>query len=337
MPQVSILMPSYNHELYIGEAIESILNQSVTDLELIIVDDASKDGSADIIRAYQRQDDRIRVLFHESNTDVPKTYNDAMELATGTYVGTCSSDDLWFENAVEILLDRVHEHENEVVMGSGITVDKAGYHLGHLHAERVSHTVARTSGDILDELLRGLGPYFFIQTMMIKRDLVADIRMEASFKTMYEYAYFLELASRYHYYFTDDMVFKHRIHGDNQTFKVKAHLPDMERARVGRDYLDRFSSRVSQPTKIRLCQAIIKDALSRQDFNEIRHYVLYMMAVNPTLTDSLRAPLMQGRDPASLTISLDPDKEISFTLADIHLSLEDLAVLPKKPDLIEVD
>ncbi len=327
MPEVSILMPSYNHELYIGEAIESILNQSFTDWELIIVDDASRDGSTDIIRAYQRQDARIAALFHESNAGVPQTLNDAMDLATGTYVGTCSSDDLWFENAIEILLDRVHEHENEVVMGSGITVDKTGHHMGHLHVENTDHAYTRTSGDILDELLRRLGPYFFSQTMMVKRDLVADIHMDESFQSMYEYAYFLELASRYHYYFTDDMIFKHRLHGDNQTFKVEPHLPDMERARVGRIYLNRRSSRLSQPTQIRLCQTIIKDALSRRDFIEIRHYILYMIAIDPESANLVRNALIQGGDPASLAISVDPEGKDSFSLADIRLSLQDLEAL----------
>ena len=328
MPEVSILMPSYNHELYIGEAIESILNQSCTDWELIIVDDASRDGSADIIRAYQRQDARIAALFHESNAGVPQTLNDAMDLATGTYVGICSSDDLWFENAIEILLDRVHEHENEVVMGSGITVDKTGHHkIGYLHSERIDDDYTRTSGDILDELLRRLGPYFFIQTMMVKRDLVADIHLDEAFQSMYEYAYFLELATRYHYYFTDDMIFKHRIHGDNQTFKVEPHLPPMERARLGRIYLNRRSSRLSEPTQIRLCRAIIKDALSRRDFIEIRHYILYMIAIDPESANLVRNALIQGGDPASLAISVDPEGKDSFLLADIRLSLQDLEAL----------
>ena len=191
----------------------------------------------------------------------------------------------------------------------------------------MDHDYTKTSGDIFDELLRRQGPYFFIQTMMVKRDLVADIHMDESFQSMYEYAYFLELASRYHYYFTDDMIFQHRIHGDNQTFKVEPHSLRMDRARVGRIYLDRCSSRLSQPTQIRLCHAILKDALSRRDFNEIRHYMLYMIAINPELAGPIRNALTQGRDPASVAISLDPEGKVSFSLADIRVSLQDLAAL----------
>ena len=62
MPLVSVAMPVYNSEDYIAEAIESILAQTFTDFDLLIVDDASTDGSAEIIRSYRRRDDRVRAF-----------------------------------------------------------------------------------------------------------------------------------------------------------------------------------------------------------------------------------------------------------------------------------
>ena len=64
MVLVSVIMTSYNHEAYIGEAIDSVLNQTVADLELIIVDDCSKDNSREIIQAYQKRDNRVKAFFH---------------------------------------------------------------------------------------------------------------------------------------------------------------------------------------------------------------------------------------------------------------------------------
>ena len=67
MPLVSVVMPVFNGEKYLAEAIDSILVQTFTDFELIIVDDGSQDGSAQIIRAYEKRDERIRFIRLEEN------------------------------------------------------------------------------------------------------------------------------------------------------------------------------------------------------------------------------------------------------------------------------
>ena len=67
---VSVVMTSYNHEKYLADAIESVLNQTFSDFELIIVDDASRDNSQEIIREYQQKDRRIRSIFHSANQGI---------------------------------------------------------------------------------------------------------------------------------------------------------------------------------------------------------------------------------------------------------------------------
>jgi glycosyltransferase involved in cell wall biosynthesis len=86
MVLVSVIMASYNHEKYLPEAIESVLDQTSPDLELVIVDDASKDSSREIVEAYQKRDCRVRAFFHEKNRGIAITANDALEAATGQYI-----------------------------------------------------------------------------------------------------------------------------------------------------------------------------------------------------------------------------------------------------------
>ena len=324
MPEVSIVMSSYNHELYIADTIESFLNQSFSDLELIIVDDASTDGSADIIRSYQRQDNRIHAVFRELNQGSTKTFNEAMGLCKGNYIGTCSSDDLWFNNAIEILLERCREYPNHVVMGNGISIDANGHELGCLHVEFEDTPSERTSGDIFEELLYRQGPYFFIQTMLVEHKFIADLRMDESYQWMYEYVYFLELARRCPFHFTDDMIFMHRIHGDNQTFKVISGGPNEERARVARYYLRECPSRLHQKVQLQLCRTILLDAIKKQNFDEARYVFCFMMSIDASLADMIQNSFLMGLEPEAITFSLEVlGCKITFSMAWIGLTLQD--------------
>lgn len=80
-PKVSVLMPNYNCEKYIAEAIESILNQSFTDFEFIIIDDASTDKSWKIIQEYAKKDARIVALRNIENLKICRTLNKGIEIA----------------------------------------------------------------------------------------------------------------------------------------------------------------------------------------------------------------------------------------------------------------
>lgn len=91
-PLVSVIMPAYNHEKYVGEAIESVLNQSLTDFELIIVNDGSTDETEKIIKGYY--DNRIRYYFQE-NSGAHNAINRGLSIAKGKYISIINSDDIY--------------------------------------------------------------------------------------------------------------------------------------------------------------------------------------------------------------------------------------------------
>ncbi|MDO8586167.1 MAG: glycosyltransferase family A protein [Armatimonadota bacterium] len=92
-PTVSVVMAVYNSAEYLPEAIDSILNQSFQDFELLAVDDGSTDGSADILARYEKQDSRVRVLRQE-NSGIAASRNNALRHARGNYVAVMDSDDV---------------------------------------------------------------------------------------------------------------------------------------------------------------------------------------------------------------------------------------------------
>ena len=104
-PLVSVVMPVYNSERYLAEAIESILGQTFTDFEFIIVDDASTDSSAEIALEYARRDGRIRLLQREINGGAADARNSGIAVAEGEYIAAMDSDDVSLPARLEKQVD----------------------------------------------------------------------------------------------------------------------------------------------------------------------------------------------------------------------------------------
>ncbi|HEM4130169.1 TPA: glycosyltransferase [Streptococcus suis] len=116
MPKVSIIVPVYNTEDYIGECIESILNQSLTDIELILVNDCSTDRSLDILRKYEQIDSRIHIIDSISKTGVGEARNKGIERASGQYISFVDSDDFLKKDMFEKLYQKALTDKADLVL-----------------------------------------------------------------------------------------------------------------------------------------------------------------------------------------------------------------------------
>ena len=105
-PVVSVVIPAYNHERFIGAAIESVLGQSFDDIELIVIDDGSTDRTAAVIQGYK--DSRLSYLYQE-NQDAYNTINKGLGLAQGKFIAILNSDDVYTTDRLERLLERQRE------------------------------------------------------------------------------------------------------------------------------------------------------------------------------------------------------------------------------------
>jgi glycosyltransferase involved in cell wall biosynthesis len=108
-PLVSVLLTSWNREKYVGEAIENVLAQTFTDFELIIVDDASTDGTVDIIKKYAAQDSRIRLYINEKNLGDYPNRNKAASYAIGKYIKYTDSDDILYSHALQVMVGAIEK------------------------------------------------------------------------------------------------------------------------------------------------------------------------------------------------------------------------------------
>lgn len=122
-PKVSVIMPSYNKEEYIASSIESVINQTFQDFELIIIDDASNDRSVEIIQRYH--DKRIRFYQNDKNIGIAQNRNRAIDLAKGSYIALLDADDISTNIRLEKEVEYLDSHPDiAVVFGEFQEIDE---------------------------------------------------------------------------------------------------------------------------------------------------------------------------------------------------------------------
>ena len=115
-PKISVIVPVYEAEKYLKDCIESILNQTFSDFELILVDDGSTDCSSDICRIYQERDERVKVIYKE-NGGVSSARNAGIEVSRGEYITFVDSDDYLVLDSLEILHKDIINYEADISCG----------------------------------------------------------------------------------------------------------------------------------------------------------------------------------------------------------------------------
>ena len=125
--KVSVIMPVYNGERYIREAIKSILNQTYKNFELLIIDDCGQDKSMDIVRAYAKIDDRIRIIYNRSNKGIAYSRNVGLDVCDGEYIAIMDDDDYAFNYRLSKQVEFLDNNpQYDVVGGKAKWIDGEG-------------------------------------------------------------------------------------------------------------------------------------------------------------------------------------------------------------------
>jgi glycosyltransferase involved in cell wall biosynthesis len=132
MPTVSVIIPNYNHAPYLEERIQSVLNQTFQDFELIILDDKSSDNSKEIIERYRIHPKVSHIVYnHENSGSTFKQWQKGIGLAVGQWIWIAESDDVAETMFLEELLSKIDTHKNIVVaFCASMTIDKNSTYLG---------------------------------------------------------------------------------------------------------------------------------------------------------------------------------------------------------------
>ncbi len=115
---VSVITPVHNSAKYIGECIESVQAQTHADFEMIIIDDASSDSSTEIVKAYQKNDNRIKLISLDKNMGPAVARNKGIEMASGRYMTFLDGDDIWFPHMIAKSIETINTKNSGFVFSS---------------------------------------------------------------------------------------------------------------------------------------------------------------------------------------------------------------------------
>lgn len=213
-PLVSVIMPVYNSEKYLKEAIDSVLSQSYSNIELVIVNDGSKDSSKQIIKSYN--DSRIQYVENESNGGIVYSRNKGLSHSKGEFVATLDSDDIALRERISMQVDFLQNNPEYGMCGTFYrTIDSQGNYLA-----KVQFPTGNT--DIISHLL--IGNCFCNSTVMIRRDIALDLKYREKFDIVEDYELWYRISKRAKLANLPQVSVLYRVHGTNIS---AARLDDM--------------------------------------------------------------------------------------------------------------
>jgi glycosyltransferase involved in cell wall biosynthesis len=211
-------MPAYNHERFVGAAIESVLNQTLDDLELVVIDDGSTDRTANVVTSFT--DSRLR-YYYQDNQDAHNTINRGLRLATGDFISILNSDDIYEPSRLE-RLRAIHEETSAQCIFTDVTpIDDQGQMLDVTHGwhnwHRCNRDVYFHHNDLYIGFLHG---NFMVTTsnIFMTKAAVQNVGEFAPLRYLHDYDYIFRTLLAYPNdttYVHDERLLSYRIHGSN--------------------------------------------------------------------------------------------------------------------------
>lgn len=219
VPLISVVIPAYNHEQFVGDAVESVLNQSCSDLELIVVNDGSTDGTEAVITGFK--DTRIR-YFYQDNQDAYNTINRGISLAKGRYIAILNSDDMYTADRLETLVGYCQENGKVCVFTDVVPVnDKNQEFTEASFGWNVWHQDNRdfffSCEDMYTAFLHG---NFMVTTsnLFMTAEAANAVGPFSSLRYLHDYDFIFRMVSKFSdhvSYLHDKKLLYYRIHGGN--------------------------------------------------------------------------------------------------------------------------
>jgi len=217
--KVSVIIPAYNHERFVGAAVESVLNQTCGDFELIVINDGSTDRTGEIVQSYD--DPRIIYRFQE-NQDAYNTINRGLGMVRGDFVAILNSDDIYFPNRLERLLT-VHEETGaqclftDVVPISDDDKEFADPEFGWNIWHRKNRSFYRECGEVYLAFLKG---NFMVTTsnLFLTAHAAKTVGKFCSLRYLHDYDFIFRVMKAFPekvYYLDDEKLLYYRIHSGN--------------------------------------------------------------------------------------------------------------------------
>lgn len=205
-PLVSVVVPSYNHDRFLVQCIDSILNQTYKNYELIVIDDGSTDKSAEILKKLQ-QKHSFKLIFQE-NIGVASTFNKALKNhVNGKYFTFCASDDFWLKDKLKIQVDYLEKHQQiPMCYGKSIAINSE-----NVENPKYTEVINRNlkGGDIFKDII--YGNFHPPVNYMIKTQTIKDLGLYNPEIHTEDFYMNLKISSKFHIGYIDEYLSYYRI------------------------------------------------------------------------------------------------------------------------------
>lgn len=168
IPSISVIMPVFNNREFVREAVKSVLDQTIPDFEFIIIDDASTDGTSDILNKYKSRDKRIKVVRNKKNQGLTKSLNIGLRHAQGEYIARMDGDDICVKKRLEKQLNYMKNYPGcDFLATRAIVINNLGKY--------IKKTKNCPSGQNIKQYLLDTGNPFIHSSMMFRRKTIEEL------------------------------------------------------------------------------------------------------------------------------------------------------------------
>jgi len=200
-PLVSVIVPIYNAERFISQTIDSIVNQTYKNLEIILVDDCSTDNTIDILYRYEQLDPRIKVVTYEKNEHICYAGNEGYKQAHGKYIALCGHDDIWMNDKLEKQVEYLVNHKD---VGACFTLTSIIDDLGKVypHDGKVNdlyHTFDKDNRGRIEwlQLLMDYGNCFCAPSVLMQAGCIEDRLYSYPYVQLQDYLLWLNVLKKW--------------------------------------------------------------------------------------------------------------------------------------------
>jgi len=215
-PIISVFLPTYNRAYILRSAVESILNQTFKDFEILIVDDASTDNTRELIESIK--DERIRYIRHEKNKGLTAGHNTAIAHAKGMYMATLGSDDIWFPETLQRMVDGFKNTDPRV----GIVYTRLKKHFLNGRTEFIPSLDEKPEGNLYTKLLGG--NFITMQVALLKMECFKNEPFDENIIALQDWEIWLRIAKKWGFKLMDYVGCEASIMPDSITSKKKLRL-----------------------------------------------------------------------------------------------------------------
>ena len=224
--KISIIIPVYNSEQFIDKCLNSIINQTYQNLEIICINDGSTDNSLTVLNKYQKKDKRIKII-DKKNAGVSAARNDGIKLSTGEYVTFVDIDD-WLElDAIEALYNTIKKENVDVVRGNycitknlnNESISNKGK-LYNLKNKKIDISDLKNSKTVIDKIINGK-IQCYVWLLFIKKEIIKNMHFKEEINFMEDTIFYQELMNQINSIYFLDKVTYHYYYNPNSLSRAK--------------------------------------------------------------------------------------------------------------------